>query len=70
MATKLYKQTFKGRRAADVHDEIGRRGGIMVRLDQSGDTVTAYFEADDRAGAAGKAAEGATEVTLDDVMKI
>jgi hypothetical protein len=44
---KLYKRTFKGRSVAEVHQEVGRAGGLMIRLDQDGDVLTAYFEADD-----------------------
>src|SRR5688500_17806521 len=76
MATKLYKQTFKGRPTlAEVHEEIGRRGGMMVRVDQSDAGTTAYFEASeaqDKAGLAGAKEDGAAieEVSVKEVTKI
>jgi hypothetical protein len=65
---KLYKRTFKGRSLADVQNEVGRSGGVVVRIDQDGDSTTAYFEADDRIEAAAKA--DAKEASLDEVTKI
>ena len=73
MATKLYKQTFKGRPAvAEVHEQIGRRGGLVVRIDQSDAGTTAYFEAHDTAGPADarESAGDIQEVSLEEVTKI
>jgi hypothetical protein len=70
VATKLYKLTFRARSLADVHDEVGRRGGLVVRIDQRADETTAYFEADDRAGAGRESGDEAREVSLDEVTKI
>jgi len=42
MATKYYKQTFKGRSLADVESDIGKRGGLIVRIDQQADQITGY----------------------------
>lgn len=73
MATKLYKQTFKGRpTAAEVHEQIGGRGGLVVRIDQSDAGTTAYFEAHETTGsaAAKEPVEGLEEVSLDEVTKI
>jgi hypothetical protein len=70
MATKLYKQTFKGRpNLSEVHEEIGRRDGVIVRIDQSDAGTIAYFEAHETAAA--KAAVGnIEEVSLKEVTKI
>jgi hypothetical protein len=73
MATKLYKQTFKGRpTVAEVHEQIGRRGGLVVRIDQSDAGTTAYFEAPETAGpsAGKKSGEKIEEVSLKEVTKI
>ncbi len=71
MATKLYKQTFKDRRSlADVHAEIGQRGGLVVRVDQSEAGTTVYFEAQETPVAGKKAAEKIEEVSLKDVTKV
>lgn len=73
MATKLYKQTFKGRpTVAEVHEQIGRRGGLVVRIDQSDAGTTAYFEAHEMAGpaAAKESVENIEEVSLKEVTKI
>jgi hypothetical protein len=68
MAMKLYKQTFKGRSLADVQEEVGRSGGQLVRIDQEGESTTAYFEVDDRL----KTMKGtdAKAVSLKEVTKI
>lgn len=73
MATKLYKQTFKGRPTiAEVHDEIGRRGGLVMRIDQSDAGTTAYFEAHESVGAptTREATQNLEEVSLKEVTKI
>jgi hypothetical protein len=73
MKVKLYKQTFKaGATVPEVHEEIGRRGGMVVRIDQSDRGTTAYFEAGELTGPAqGKeAAVNIEEVSLDEVTKI
>lgn len=70
MAMKLYKRTFKGRSLADVHQEVGQSGGVVVRVDQDGDSTTAYFEADDRIQAAKAYAAEVKEASLDEVTKI
>lgn len=72
MATKLYKQTFKGRpNVAEVHEQIGRRGGLVVRIDQSDTGTIAYFEAHETVEPA--TAKGSTEnieeVSLKEVTK-
>lgn len=67
---KIYQQGFSGRTVADVHREIGRRGAVLVRLDQAGDKITAYFEIDERALADSKGAADVREVSAVDVMKI
>jgi hypothetical protein len=72
MATKHYKQTFKGRPSIDeIHDEVGRRGGVLLRLDQSASGMVAYFEADDRAAGDRNEQQGKLEeVTMNDVLKM
>jgi len=73
VATKLYKQTFKGRpNVSEVHEEIGRHGGVIVRIDQSDAGTVAYFEAHETAEpTAAKAAVGnIEEVSLKEVTKI
>ena len=73
MAMKLYKQTFKGRPSLlKVHEEIGRHGGVIVRIDQSRAGTIAYFEAHKTAEpTAAKAAVGnIEEVSLKEVTKI
>jgi hypothetical protein len=65
---KLYKRMFKGRSLADVHYEVGQSGGVVVRIDQDGDSTTAYFEVDDRAESI-KTAD-MKEVSLDEVTKM
>ena len=58
MANKRYKQTFKGRTGLpEVHEAIGRRGGLVVRIDQTDAGTTAYFEADEAAAKEMKAEE-------------
>jgi len=69
MATKYYKQTFKSRSLADVESDIGKRGGLIVRIDQQADQIIGYYAADD-AAPAGAAAGDATEVKLDEVTKV
>lgn len=73
MTRKLYKQTFKGRPTVpEVHEEIGRRGGLVVRIDQGDIATIAYFEADDMAtlAFAKEAEENIEEVSLEEVTKI
>lgn len=73
MATKLYKQTFKRRvTAGEVHEEIGRRGGLVLRIDQSARATTAYFEADEQAlrSYARESAENVKEASLKEITKI
>jgi hypothetical protein len=48
MAKKIYKRLFKGSSLEHVHAEIGQRGGVVLRVDQTGDETTAYYEADER----------------------
>jgi hypothetical protein len=46
MTTKLYRQTFKNLGLSEVHDEVGRNGGLVVRIDQTDEETIAFFEAD------------------------
>ena len=66
---KFYKVTFKGRSLKDVHDDIGQRGGMVVRIDQQADEITGYYEADDQAPGA-RAAGDAKEVSLQEVTRV
>jgi hypothetical protein len=73
MATKLYKRTFKGRpNLSEVHDEIGRHGGVIVRIDQSDAVTIAYFERHEMPGLAAtkEAVANIEEVSLKEVTKI
>jgi hypothetical protein len=72
MATKHYRQTFKGRPSIEeVHDEVGRRGGLILRIDQSASGVVAYFEADERTASDRKEEKGKLEeVALKDIARI
>lgn len=68
MKTKLYKQTWKGRQElSEVHAAIGQRGGLIMRVDQTDKSTTAYFEA-------GELAKGDSEnvevTSLNEVTKI
>lgn len=70
MATKLYKQTFRGQpTASEVHDEVGLGGGVIVRIDQTNDETTVYFEALDN-GKTPKPGGNISEVSIKDVTKI
>jgi hypothetical protein len=55
MAKKIYKRLFIGSSLDDVHAEIGRRGGVVLRVNQKGDETTAYYEADERVPSRDKA---------------
>ena len=73
MATRFYKRSVKGLSLADVHNDVGRRGGLVMRIDQQGDETTVYYEADDRPrpDQADKAyADDAREVSIDEVTKL
>jgi hypothetical protein len=72
MATKLYKQTFSHRpNAAEVHEEIGRRGGVIMRIDQSEAATVAYFEADESLASDSKPGGGKLEeVSMKEVTKV
>ena len=70
MATKFYKRSVKGLSLADVQNDIGRRGGLVVRIDQQGDETTVYYEADDRVRADKAYVDDALEVSLDEVTKL
>ena len=70
MATKFYKRSVKGLSLADMQNDIGRRGGLVVRIDQQGDQTTVYYEADDRVRADKAHGDDALEVSLDEVTKL
>ena len=70
MATKFYKRSVKGLSLTDVQNDIGRRGGLVVRIDQQGDETTVYYEADDRVRADKASVDDAREVSLDEVTKL
>lgn len=72
MANKIYKQTFKGAASvAEIHEKIGRHGGVIVRTDQTEGEITAYFAAPDSAAAQFKTAgEHVEEVSIKDVTKV
>ena len=65
MTRKIYKQTFKKLNVSKVHDEIGRNGGLVMRIDQSDEETIAYFEADP--AVAKEASKDVEEVSLKEV---
>ncbi len=68
MTTKLYKKTWKGRQAlSEVHEAIGQRGGLIMRVDQTDTSTTAYFEAGESAKGDSKDIEAAS---LEEVTKV
>lgn len=72
MANKFYKQTFNGRQSVqEVHDEIGRRGGLIVRIDQYDASVVAFYEAEAAPQPGDKDTHGKVEeVSLKDIIKM
>ena len=73
MATKFYKRSVKGLSLADVQNDVGRRGGLVMRIDQQGDETTVYYEADTspRPDQTDKAyVDDAREVSLDELTKL
>lgn len=72
MANSLFKQTLQGRpELADVQAAIGQHGGLLVRVDQTDASTTAYFEADPQAVEAfNEAGHDIQETSLEEVTRI
>jgi hypothetical protein len=73
MATKYYRLKLQGEPSADeIHRNVGKHGGLVMRVHrEKGETHVYYAGAEGGdPGAAGKGAEGASEVSLDEVTKL
>jgi hypothetical protein len=70
MATHIYKRAFKGQSLDNIHAEIGKRGGVVVRIDRKGEETTAYYEADSPGPSTEAVGYDEREVSVEEVTKI